>query len=198
MVAQGNSNSRAHGGELKLAGTYSSPEESNAPSGETASRSEMGRKWRRASQLYPELLMFETDEQRRMASRQVQWSLCCHPRTLLWGGALLLATLTLSGIIGWSTVGVVPSWALSIACVAAGVILGLGFLVISWFAMRDTARLYYRRELQKLGLPVCVNCGYDLRGGPHGVCPECGSQISAQPREVRAIQGTAYGEGADS
>ena len=31
-----------------------------------------------------------------------------------------------------------------------------------------------RHRLIELGIPVCLYCGYDLRGGGKGVCPECG------------------------
>ncbi len=32
-----------------------------------------------------------------------------------------------------------------------------------------------RRGLCELGIPVCLECGYDLRGNNSGVCPECGA-----------------------
>ncbi|MHC4442141.1 MAG: hypothetical protein ACYTF1_01565 [Planctomycetota bacterium] len=32
-----------------------------------------------------------------------------------------------------------------------------------------------RRQLNEMGIPICVNCGYDLRGQKDNRCPECGT-----------------------
>jgi len=38
-----------------------------------------------------------------------------------------------------------------------------------------TAWLWYRERRRAPGL--CINCGYDLRGAEHNVCPECGVEV---------------------
>ncbi|MEX2218234.1 MAG: hypothetical protein WD749_05690 [Phycisphaerales bacterium] len=42
------------------------------------------------------------------------------------------------------------------------------------------ARPALRRDLIRIGIPVCLECGYDLRGSPIGAgrCPECGADVS--------------------
>lgn len=41
--------------------------------------------------------------------------------------------------------------------------------------------LFWRDRRKQPGL--CINCGYDLRGADHAVCPECGA---AAPRALKA------------
>ena len=48
------------------------------------------------------------------------------------------------------------------------------------------SRILRRRMLRDLGFsdfPLCLSCGYNLRGLPEERCPECGSV--AKPEEVR-------------
>jgi hypothetical protein len=61
-------------------------------------------------------------------------------------------------------------------CAACG-LLPLALLaicvVLSW-----NVDLFLRRKdrqlLRRFNHGCCLNCGYDLRGSPTGVCPECG------------------------
>lgn len=57
--------------------------------------------------------------------------------------------------------GLVTTTALIIAC--------------AWLARRSAAR-HLRAYLNEAGHRVCLRCGYDLRGSPAAVCPECGSR----------------------
>ena len=43
-----------------------------------------------------------------------------------------------------------------------------------------------REELRRIGIPVCLACGYRLRGlqPQSGRCPECGSSFDARTREL--------------
>lgn len=45
-----------------------------------------------------------------------------------------------------------------------------------WMA-RAAARRVLRHELAKRGIPICLHCGYDLRGQTEPRCPECGERI---------------------
>ena len=47
------------------------------------------------------------------------------------------------------------------------------FAVLSWF-VNQHLRCKDRELLQRYSAGCCLNCGYDLRGTPKGVCPECG------------------------
>lgn len=50
---------------------------------------------------------------------------------------------------------------------------------------RRTVR-FLRRRLLELGVPVCLACGYCLRGVPSQRCPECGVELPPRVREVIA------------
>lgn len=51
---------------------------------------------------------------------------------------------------------------------------------------RRSLRAALRRKLIALGVPICVRCGYALRGLPATslVCPECGTAIDASLRAL--------------
>jgi hypothetical protein len=53
---------------------------------------------------------------------------------------------------------------------AAGVALPLSFQ----YLFRRTLQVAIREELNRRGVPVCIGCGYDLRGQETPRCPECG------------------------
>lgn len=42
-------------------------------------------------------------------------------------------------------------------------------------------RREFRVELNRLGRPLCVECGFDLRGATNGRCPECGAITTDLP-----------------
>jgi hypothetical protein len=43
-----------------------------------------------------------------------------------------------------------------------------------WALVRHAARRQLRERLVELGVPICIHCGYDLRGQTVPRCPECG------------------------
>jgi hypothetical protein len=49
-----------------------------------------------------------------------------------------------------------------------------GFSGIVWVIFRADARHRLREGLVALGVPICLHCGYDLRGQIEPRCPECG------------------------
>lgn len=56
-------------------------------------------------------------------------------------------------------------------------------VVLRWLHRRGAAR-WLRVKLVEEGVPVCVECGYLLRGLSPGAerCPECGRSLTAQVR----------------
>ncbi|MDZ4755646.1 MAG: hypothetical protein SGJ11_14255 [Phycisphaerae bacterium] len=55
------------------------------------------------------------------------------------------------------------------------------------FAIRREMPKSLRRKLNELGVPVCMRCGYDLRGARPDVtcCTECGAALSQREVEAR-------------
>lgn len=49
--------------------------------------------------------------------------------------------------------------------------------VLLFRRFRVFSRDYFRKQLNDLGIPVCVRCGYDLRGQLDHRCPECGTEF---------------------
>lgn len=50
----------------------------------------------------------------------------------------------------------------------------LGSSYLGYHFWREPMRLVVRENLQAAGVPICLKCGYDLRGQEIARCPECG------------------------
>lgn len=54
------------------------------------------------------------------------------------------------------------------------------YLVLAHALMKQRIYLSLRRQLRDRGIPLCMGCGYDLRGQIEPRCPECGRPIEAE------------------
>ncbi len=66
--------------------------------------------------------------------------------------------------------------------VPVNVVLGVGGTFVLSRLWRRRTRRHLRTELVTRGVPVCVPCGYDLRGLPEPRCPECGAAFDPRLR----------------
>jgi len=57
-----------------------------------------------------------------------------------------------------------------------GIAAVVAVLVITWLVRRRITH-NLRHELNKRGLPTCLQCGYDLTGNVSGRCSECGTKV---------------------
>ena len=127
----------------------------------------MVEKYRRRYRVFPELARFENDEERTRVlknySRKVFRS--GYTWVILFIGIPILTTLLVL-----VTRIALPGWSGYVSGVIAGVSFGAGF---QWL-LRSPLRRNLRRELIDRGVPICLHCGYDLRGQNVPRCPECG------------------------
>lgn len=84
----------------------------------------------------------------------------------------------LLGWIGVSGVAAVMTGSVLASLLAVG---ASGFLLAWLFRHRTRRRV--REGLIALGYPVCLHCGYDLRGSPEPRCSECGAAFDPSERE---------------
>lgn len=129
----------------------------------------------------PELEMFPDDASREQAVRELNagfytWRII----PVLLGHMVLLWAVTV--LAGYTISRVVPSLKPVSGWLGMAVSLAsyLGYLM--WALPRDLVR-ELRRKLVAAGVPVCVRCGYDLRGQPADSerCPECGTERPISP-----------------
>ena len=88
---------------------------------------------------------------------------------LAWGIAELTIAATREG--QWRVIGVTLA---AIEPVVMALFLGL----LMWVRERKWMRVFLRKYLNDHGIPICENCGYDLRGQVHPRCSECGRESS--------------------
>ena len=129
-------------------------------------------KWR--YRIFPELERFENDLERtqvlKQGSRKAMrnWKGLC-----AFAAAIVLCVVVVTVLkIQIARATGLPRWLGSalISGFVGGLIGRCGF---QWY-LRNPIRKYLRDELVARGVPICLRCGYDLRGQTESRCPECG------------------------
>jgi hypothetical protein len=119
----------------------------------------------------PECRLFRNEEERNAAlilacKRTTGTVAFWLPLAILWTAAFILTRRLLPPFIPNILLG--P--ALSLPCGAACLYPTL------WLKRRRIKRLL-REQLIGLGIPVCLHCGYNVRGQTEPRCPECGREF---------------------
>ncbi len=57
--------------------------------------------------------------------------------------------------------------------------LGVGVIYFPHFVYRSSIAYRLRKEINKLGISICIRCGYQLRGLVEPRCPECGRPVDS-------------------
>ena len=66
-------------------------------------------------------------------------------------------------------------------------LVGIALWFVLWLHRRD-AQHELRLYLRELGIPICLHCGYDLRGQTVPRCPECGRAFEPAILQVSAAE----------
>ena len=124
----------------------------------------------------PEAELFPTKEVRAVAMRRIGYALLKSWRfwleMLTLSAALALASKYLWMLQDWMRLErYAPTWLLRLVLV-----LVVGNVLALWFVRRRLPRRV-RAALLECGIPVCMKCGYDLRGQTFPRCPECGREF---------------------
>lgn len=126
----------------------------------------------------PELALCADAHVRGKALRRAAWTAYTRWYNLCATGVALLLIVRLK-LIASAYVGLPPLVFAGLVGLASGLALYLPFLLSRSFVRREV-----RRELNRQGVAVCVECGYQLRGVNSLRCPECGGARTAKAQET--------------
>ena len=137
----------------------------------------------RSSKRYPELEHFESRKEAQAVLHAWQKKLMKMPRFWLaliayTAGTGLLVSLVLISLRPWFRL---PQS--MFGGIVGGITGGSGTVMLTW-SWRRRCRRYLRAQLIERGIPICLKCGYDLRGQVDPRCPECGTPCD--PRLITA------------
>ncbi len=130
--------------------------------------------WMNVLGQYPELEHFEREDVPGVASEALTYAK--HEVTRTWrfwltALALLVVYMTAISMVVWTTVRFGwPDWLISVVEVSCVIVSSW----VTWRLFRHRIRRHLRERLVQLGVPICIPCGYDLRGSTNR-CPECGT-----------------------
>jgi len=125
------------------------------------------------NQLLPELERFPTDLQKEEALRTAK----SQRPTLLLASVFLVLVLATVGVMLYLTTTFLPPGRVS-EFVGQMICQLLISLIMAYMGIRlwvTPIRRSLRRTLVNRGVPICIPCGYDLRGQDKAACPECGA-----------------------
>lgn len=127
----------------------------------------MSLKYRLVNRRTPEIALFDTDKERKVALRCAESIV---RRTARGRWFWFLFFLIWVSFVLAEPLAAYPRAEKSVLCL---LILLFG---VAWYSLRrPLVRRSLREQLAAKGVPICVGCGYDLRAQIEPRCPECGS-----------------------
>lgn len=119
---------------------------------------------------YPELKYFETDRDGYLTLEEAH-------RNVVKGRHFWLVTVILAAGSCVTYLALLPVL-VGHTVLHIGVSVALGILgadLTNSVFLRRNIRRHLRAKLAEQGVPLCIPCGYDLRGETEPRCPECGA-----------------------
>lgn len=139
----------------------------------------------RSPAVFPELLLFPESSSAERALSEARGNVIAIVSRVL--AILILSGILISG----------RHWPIALPRGTEYVVGGVGFLLfgVAWLFVPDwlanrSIRSALRTELIRIGVPVCLRCGYDLRGQAEPRCPECGTPFDPKLLSVQRGGGT--------
>jgi hypothetical protein len=120
----------------------------------------------------------DRDEARRYVYRRLSRDWRYYAVMLLCCGALILVMVPASPYVRPLLPGVGPIPPHVVRMAFWGAIGAVVALAAMWF-FRRTCDRHLREYLNRRGVRVCMNCGYNLRALTEHRCPECGESFSS-------------------
>lgn len=135
----------------------------------------------RQSKFFPELDYLDSKKARRAVYRKALRRIFKSPRFWLIGVLYLTILpsvfLTLLYVVRrWTSISIPPA---AFGGMVGGIIGGT-FMSAIQYVFRYPIRRCMREQLVERGVPICVKCGYDLRGQTEPRCPECGESFDPE------------------
>jgi len=121
--------------------------------------------------MIPEMHLLK-DAEERIQAFEICWKANHHKLGLVIG--IMTITVMLGILICYLLSIPIPAFPLKVFVWMALVLL---ILLIPLWQCRHSLQRSMREYLNANGIPLCVDCGYNLTGNVSGVCPECGEQI---------------------
>jgi hypothetical protein len=137
--------------------------------------------------LFPELLQFENEEQSNAAWERAipvftfskwAWGIAA-VGIVVWGPSSHRLEALLASLFPSLPDSLVEYTSLAIFAVLA--MFGAG---VALWLVRIPIRRSLRESLIACGMPLCMHCGYDVRGQTDPRCPECGRDFDPKLRDL--------------
>ena len=142
-----------------------------------------------------DLASFGTREAQDEAWKAIKKNVNSDWRGLILSILSMVPGLCLVGIPPYVLGVLYPGWTLDHMGFARMLFLssGIGGMLVMYavpvLILRPRVRRLTREYLNAHGLPICLHCGYNLRGLSQPRCPECGRAFEAQPGKAAAADG---------
>ena len=138
---------------------------------------------------FPELRLFETVQQRKTAWKDAMWALPWWLIGVCMGVTLFIVSFALVALP--STLrqfASIPSGLYAVFLCLTSILSGLMLMIGTYWLFRRRIQRSLRESLISAGVPVCMRCGYCLRGLSELAeprCPECGEPFDpAQGKKI--------------